>query len=246
MNSFLKGISRLSLGLGILVFSSAYTHAQSKVNFLPTANSSDYITPVGGDGSFSLGVYVESTFPISSAFSTYDSNGKQTNLRYQVPVAFGFELAYGLSKHFELGLGVGYDSFEARQLVRETGTTKVYNDLRYRFIPIVGLLRYRWSAGKRWSPEIELGAGASMGSITVSQTTNSSTNDKVNKTYLRGHLAAGAGYAWATDFSLHFQLGYGVQKLGEEAYDVQSPDGIVEQKSLFHGVFAKGFVRYYF
>jgi|GEM_PF-3461498 len=219
------------------------------VYFQPNSQALDYITPIGEKGSFSLGFFADSAFPLASAFQSKSLiTSKLEDMRKQVPVGFGVEAAYSLSNKLEIGLGVGFEFFETQQLSELTTTTNLrnYNILKYRFIPVTGLLRYRWPR-KKWATEVELGLGAALGSITA-RSTDPATNEITNPgPFLRAHGAFGFAWSWAKNFSLHMQLGYAAQSIGEKTYALGGTNNHeIKQSSMLNGIYSKGFLRYYF
>lgn len=237
---------KLKQGFAFLLglFALAQLNAQEKdKQFQVTANSSDVITPIGGRHVFGVGFYAESTYPLSSTFQAQKS-GSMTDMRFQVPVGFGLEGSFGITRSIELGVSAGVDYFETQQFIGlPTPSTKRYNIARFRLFPVMLLARYRWP-GKTWAPEVEIGAGTAFGDIKIRDTQQNGATLSKSGPFHRGHIAVGTGFSWADGASLHFQVGYGMNMLGSKTYT----DGsfVVEQKGTMQGVFTKAALRFYF
>ena len=238
-------MKRLSLRKVIsifILFACLKTHAQTSPFFQTTANSADVITPIGGEHVFGIGFYAESTYPLSSAYSARVS-GSQQDMRFQVPVGFGFEGSYGLNSSMEVALSFGYDNFKTQLCVADcTLDTKTYNVSQYNLYPLMGIFRYRMPR-KSWSPEGEVAAGTALGSIEVREVSDNGATIKSSGPFMRAHLAGGFGFSWAENASLHFLVGYGFNQLGSKDYDGTTMH--VEQKNQ-HGVFSKAYLKFYF
>ncbi len=256
-NSAQKMTIRLSSNLittcltAILI--SAPCFSQS-VKFRPQKAEKQEYSEIGGRGVVSFGIYTETVIPFKSSFATRSAASlptvvaNNTDFRYQVPVGFGVDLSYGLTEQIEIGVAAGFELFETQQLISEDNTaggpTKQFDRIKARFYPVTGIFRYRFIQ-KRWAPEIEVGIGGAFGSIEVKSTITTEPTLKEDAFYLRGHLAAGAGFSWANNASVHFQAGYSLTQLGAKTYD-SGANLVVDQSESFQGIYAKGFVRYHF
>lgn len=240
------GFQRKIALLSVLLFSTAWT--QDEPRFQTTANAADVITPIGGKGIFGVGFYTETMYPIGRPFAsdTGNAGGGNEDMRFQVPLGFGLEGSYGIGKQMEVALSVGFDYFKTQNFRGSTGTPprKIYDEAKFRLIPIMGIFRYRWPR-KYWAPEVEAGLGAALGSIEVTAYTAPRETVKASGPFYRGHIAAGPGFSWGDGASLHFHLGYGVNMLGSKTYAL-SNNYSVSQDSMLSGVFAKAFVKFYF
>lgn len=221
--------------------------AQSNQRFQATANAADVITPVGGKGVIGLGFYAESVYPISSVFSALTKTGKGTEeMRFQVPVGFGIETSYGITRKIEAALSIGYDNFKTQQLIEDSGgAIKTFNIAKFQLFPLMLVGRYRLPK-KGWSPEAEAAFGAAFGSIEVRETTLGGKSFTQSGPFYRGHVAVGPGFSWAEGASLHFQVGYGFNRLGNRTYENIATGMKVTQNGNMHGVFTKAFLKFYF
>lgn len=226
----------------LTLFACFKTNAQNSPFFQTTANSADVITPIGGHRVFGIGFYAESTYPLSSAYSARVS-GAQQDMRFQVPVGFGFEGSFGLSSSMEVALSLGYDNFKTQQYIQGSGNTKQFNIAQYKLYPVMGVFRYRMPR-KSWAPEGEVAVGTALGSVEVRDTNLNGSTIKSNGPFMRGHLAGGFGFSWAENASLHFLAGYSFNQLGTKSY-VGNNDMRVEQKNQ-HGIFSKAYLKFYF
>jgi len=230
------------VSLGLLLISTAW--AQETPRFQATANAADAVTPIGGKGVFGVGFYTETIYPLGSPY-TSESEGSRQDMRFQIPLGFGLEASYGISRNIEIGLSAGLDYFKTQNF-REFGIngSKIYDEAKYRLIPIMGIVRYRWIR-KGWAPEAELGLGAALGDITVTAYKSPRETQKQSGPFYRGHIAGGAGWSWGEGASLHFQMGYAMNKLGEKTFD--NVDGKpVQQEEYLKGIFSKAFLKFYF
>jgi hypothetical protein len=238
-------MKRLSLRQVIAIFTlftCFITQAQNSPFFQTTANSADLITPIGGQHVFGIGFYAESTYPLSSAYSALLPSGAQQDMRFQVPVGFGFEGSFGINSSMEVAASFGYDNFKTQQYIDGDGNSKKFNIAQYNLYPIMGIFRYRMPR-KSWAPEAEAAIGTALGSIEIRETSINGETIKSNGPFMRGHLAGGFGFSWAENASLHFLVGYGFNQLGSKSYDGATMH--VEQKNQ-HGVFSKAYLKFYF
>jgi hypothetical protein len=221
--------------------------AEDEPRFQTTANAADVITPVGGKGVFGLGVYSETIYPLSKPFAS-DTAGGHEDMRFQVPLGFGIEGSYGITKHMEVALSGGFDYFKTQNF-RGVGPgptpTKIYDEAKYRLFPVVGIFRYRWPM-KSFTPEAEVGLGAAFGSIKITAYKNGRESVEQKGPFYRAHLAAGAAFSWGEGASLHLQLGYAVNQLGKKTYIYASDKNTVTQQEYLSGVFTKAYLKFYF
>lgn len=229
--------------LGLLLISTAW--AQEAPRFQATANAADSITPIGGKGVFGVGFYTETIYPMNRPYSSDTSTGNQ-DMRFQIPLGFGLEASYGISRQMEIALSGGIDFFKTQNF-RSFGVagTKVYDEAKYRLYPIMGYFRYRWPR-KTWAPEAELALGAALGDITVTAYKSPRESQKQSGPFYRGHLAVGSAFSWGEGASLHFQVGYAVNKLGEKTYTFTSDNNKTNQSEYLQGIFSKAALKFYF
>ncbi|NCN27363.1 hypothetical protein GW915_07285 [bacterium] len=235
-----------SYASAIMIFSIGLSLQAEEFNFLPSFETEVAPQPIGGKRAFTLGVYSETFIPMGNTFRTQTQTDQ--SMRYQVPVSFGLEASYGLSDQFEIALAGGYEHFATQQYTgidsSASATTKQFDRISYRFFPILAIIRMRWG-NKNWAPEVQLAAGASLGSIKASSTVLNSKDETKSGPFLKGHASAGYAFSWAEDYSVHFHVGYGVNQVGAHTYESDT-SYIVSQSSLHHGVFIRGWARYHF
>jgi hypothetical protein len=237
------GFNRKSIAtLGLLLISTSW--AQEAPRFQATANAADSVTPIGGKGVFGVGFYTETIYPMNRAFSSDTAAGNQ-DMRFQIPLGFGLEASYGITRQMEIALSGGFDYFKTQNFrTLGVGNTKIYDEAKYRLYPIMGLFRYRWPR-KNWAPEAELGLGAALGDITVTAYKSPRESQKQSGPFYRGHLAVGTGFSWGEGASLHFQLGYAVNQLGAKTYTF-ADGNTTKQSGLMQGIFSKASLKFYF
>jgi len=226
----------------LTLFAGLNAEAQNSPFFQTTANSADVLTPIGGHHVFGIGFYAESTYPLSSAYSASVA-GSQQDMRFQVPVGFGFEGSFGINESMEVAASFGYDNFKTQLCVAKcTQKEKTFNIAQYNLYPLMGIFRYRMPR-KSWAPEGEAAIGTALGSIEVRETSQNGVTLTEKGPFLRGHIAGGFGFSWAENASLHFLFGYGFNQLGSKSYDGNTMH--VEQKNQ-QGVFSKAYLKFYF
>jgi len=230
-----------------LCFISAVVSQADEPRFQATANATDNITPIGGKHVIGVGFYTETTYPLARPYAsdTGASSGNSQDMRFQIPVGFGLEASYGITRKFEVAISGGLDFFKTSNLRQVTDKgEKIFDEAKYNLYPIMGILRYRLPQ-KYWAPEAELGLGAALGTINITATKNPRETQTDSGPFYRGHLAVGTGFSWGEGASLHFQVGYAINRLGAKTY-MDSTGYHVNQKDYLQGVFSKAFLSFYF
>ncbi|MEZ4815630.1 MAG: hypothetical protein R3A80_10560 [Bdellovibrionota bacterium] len=113
--------------LSILVMTIAWSDETPR--FHTTANAADAISPIGGKHSIGVGFYTETIYPLSRPYSSDTATGKE-DMRFQIPLGFGLEASYGISRHMEVSLTAAltilkHKTLETSELVAQKFMTKL-------------------------------------------------------------------------------------------------------------------------
>lgn len=189
---------------------------------------------------FSVAFEANSLIAFSSPFSSNDGVTSQ-NFRYSIPWAVGVEVSYHLLKNLELGVSVGYESYQARNNYSTDPAAPKLHIIKSRTIPLILLGRYLIYYPS-WRLELEGGIGTTLGSLTATSSVTSAPGEVDIDVSLRGYGAVGAGFPWSDKFSSHLQIGYGFQSI--EAKTISLDQNLVTKSTS--GIFFKGQMRYHF
>lgn len=228
--------------IGILsLFAGSIAMGQS-VSLRPSLEEDMIDTKIGGSSVLSLGFYADSSVPLGNPFTLSNSTA-DGRFAYGAPVGLGIDLGIGLSPRWELGLSVGYQKFEARE-IGGAGADENFLIGKYTGVPVRALLRYRFPEVVV-APEIEIAAGASFQTTSVRSSVLSTEETTRSSIAPYGHIGAGIAYAWGDDLTIHFVGGYSALMSGKKTFQ-DGANYTVATNSLVHGFFSKGMVRVQF
>lgn len=221
------------------------------VNLFPVARDEAELEPVSQPGRVSLGLALNSLYPMGEPFAVTVRNKATRSLDFQVTTGVSLELGYSVSPKFELGLSAGYEAYSAQLDLANNGgdivNTPLINRTKLRQFPILLIGRYKLK-NLGFSPEFEAGAGMGLGKISVSSSDLNTKGVSESMNSLRGYGAAGAGFSWQDGTSLHMHLGYAYNRLGSGEYPIKSgtvTNSVITQTSM-SGIYFKGMMRFNF
>jgi opacity protein-like surface antigen len=229
----LKGIALFLMGAGLSAL------AQKNPTFVPVPAEVSDVINVSEPKSIGLGFYINTLVPTSEPFQSH-INGSQ-NFRFQNATGAGAEFTYTFSTQIEAGLDIGYEQYSSRAQTG-SGTILEFQKIKYWQVPILGIFRFKFM-NEDISPEVEAGAGYGYGKIKIGSTNLGAIPVEDTLTSYRGYLAAGAGFAWNEDSSIHASLGYGIYKFEDKNY---TNTLISVSQSSASGIFIKTVMRYKF
>jgi opacity protein-like surface antigen len=196
-------------------------------------------TPISFAGSFSVGVSIDSSIPFSQPFKKTVAASSNA-FRFQVPTSTRIDVAYGFSKNFELGLGLGYFAYQSRY---QTNANQI-ETASFKSAPLSELMaRYYMNFEQGIAGVFEGGIGYGRGKVEVSSTdTGAIPTQEENVNSVLGHAALGLALGWAEGYSVQFLAGYSLITLGSKTYT----NAEVTQSGSLSGIYIKGGLRYQF
>lgn len=225
------------------VFTSTLAHAQNNdliglPRFTPPPQNVEEVKIPQMGGNLSLAVTVNALTP----FGTPYSNGT-LGFRYQLPMAIGMEVGFGITRQIEVLVSAAYEVYETQLNQPGPGGEPRFQIAKATQFPLMVIGRYAFEADK-WMPDIEAGFGMGFGSVDYSEDFNAafSANRKIST--FRGHALFNAGFPWDNGFSLHVAAGVAFWTLPNEL--IPSTIGTIEQSSAMFGPYFKAKIRYQF